>query len=84
MPNMSRVLFIRELAIDKDSVHLRYPIKSQNKSFSRSDVRLKERAGWLQNRGIKVHVNGNGVETIDSRFDIDAIIAHPEVDVERA
>lgn len=79
-----RVLFLRELAVDIDSVHLRYPLRSQNKSFSRFDVRLKERrAGWLQQRGIKVYVNGNEVETIDPRFDIDAIMAHPELDVER-
>lgn len=60
-------------------------MKGSAKSFPRSAVRLKEQEGsWWQRRGINVYVNGNEVEMIDSRFDIDAIIAHPEIDVERA
>jgi len=80
-----KVFEIQELVVDADSVYLRYFIGSRDKSFPRPAVCFKEReSSWMYGRGINVYVNGHEVATIDSRFNIDAIIAHPEIDVERA
>jgi hypothetical protein len=80
-----KLFWIQRFIVNGSRVHLKYFIKAENKSFPRSAVRLKEQEGsWWKRRGINVYVNGHEVATIDSRFDIDAIMAHPEIDVERA
>lgn len=79
-----KIFWVQELIVDRSYIHLKYFMGGSTKTFPRSAVCLKEQEGsWWQRRGISVCVNGHEVETIDYRFDIDEIIAHSELEVER-
>ena len=80
-----KIFWVQELIVDRNYIHLKYFMGGSTKTFPRSAVCLKEQEGsWWQRRGINVYVNGHEVETIDYRFDIDEIIAHSELEVERS
>ena len=81
-----KVDYISKICIKENYVTIHYYWGKESKSFLRSHVRFREReASWLGlKKRIDIYVNDFQHDTIDPRFDIDAIIAHPDLKVERA